>query len=260
MGKKFIDKVVWISGAAQGIGRGIAEYFSEEGASVVLADVKQEAGKNLAEMIRNRDGKALFSLCDVSDEDSIKRSISDAYISFGRLDILVNNAGVNIIKCLHEYTSSEWDWQMGINVKAIFLGFKYAYPYLKKQECSYIVNLASVSSFVAQAKTPGYIASKGAVLMLTKSIAVDYAAEGIRCNAVCPGITDTPLLREHMGTEELLTQRLKRVPSGKILLPSDIAKTVGYLSCEDSVGVTGTSIIIDGGYLATAEWEGGKSI
>ena len=191
--------------------------------------------------------------------DSIKKSISGAYESFGSLDILVNNAGVNIIKNLHEYSSSEWDWQMGINVKAIFLTFKYAYPYLRQQECSYIVNIGSVSSFVAQAKTPGYIASKGAVLMLTKSIAVDYATEGIRCNAVCPGITDTPLLREHMGNEESLHERLKRVPSGRILSPLDIAKTVAYLSCEDSSGVTGTSILIDGGYLATAEWEGGPS-
>ena len=256
---KFKDKVVWISGAAQGIGRGIAEYFAGEGAAIVLADIKKDAGEELAAMIRSRHGKAMFSLCDVNDEGSIEKSISDTYASFGRLDILVNNAGVNIIKSLHEYSSTEWDWQMGINVKAIFLTFKYAYPYLRQQECSYVVNLGSVSSFVAQAKTPGYIASKGAVLMLTKSIAVDYAAEGIRCNAVCPGITDTPLLREHMGTEELLTERLKRVPSGKILTPSDIAKTVGYLSCEDSVGVTGTSILIDGGYLATAEWEGGPS-
>ena len=117
--------------------------------------------------------------------------------------------------------------------------------------------MGSVSSFVAQAKTPGYIASKGGVLMLTKSIAIDYAAEGIRCNAVCPGITDTSLLREHIGSEEHLEERLKRVPSGRILSPRDIAKTVAYLSCEDSNGVTGTSILIDGGYLAAAEWEGG---
>ena len=257
MGEKFNDKIIWISGASQGIGRGIAEYFANENAVVIIADVKQDVGEQLVAMIRRRGGKAVFSLCDVNDEISIKKSISDAYDLLGRLDIVVNNAGVNIIKNLHEYSSAEWDWQMGVNVKAIFLSFKYAYPFLKKQEHSYIVNLASVSSFVAQAKTPGYIASKGAVLMLTKSIAVDYAAEGIRCNAVCPGITDTPLLREHVGTEELLAQRLKRVPSGKILSPSDIAKTVGYLSCEDSVGVTGTSILIDGGYLATAEWDGG---
>ena len=259
MGKRFDGKVVWISGAAQGIGRGIAEYFAGEGAAVALADIKKEAGEELAVLIENRGGKAAFFLCDVNDEDSIKKSLSGAYESFGSLDILVNNAGVNIIKNLHEYSSSEWDWQMGINVKAIFLTFKYAYPFLRQQECSYIVNMGSVSSFVAQAKTPGYIASKGAVLMLTKSIAIDYAAEGIRCNAVCPGITDTPLLREHMGNEESLQERLKRVPSGRILSPLDIAKTVAYLSCEDSSGVTGTSILIDGGYLATAEWEGGPS-
>jgi NAD(P)-dependent dehydrogenase (short-subunit alcohol dehydrogenase family) len=93
--------------------------------------------------------------------------------------------------------------------------------------------------------------------MLTKSIAVDYAADGIRCNAVCPGITDTPMLKEHMGNDELLQERLQRVPGGRILNPLDIARTVAYLSCDDSNGITGTSILIDGGYLATAEWQGG---
>lgn len=257
---KFTDKVVWISGAAQGIGRGIAEYFADEGAIVALADIKEVAGKELATQIKSRGGKATFFLCDVSEEEAVKKAISNAADSLGGLHILINNAGVNIIKNLHEYSGAEWDWQMGINLKAIFLTFKYAYPYLKQQQSSYIVNIGSVSSFVGQAKTPGYIASKGAVLMLTKSIAIDYAEDGIRCNAVCPGITDTSLLREHMGSEELLKKRLKRVPSGRILSPRDIAKTVAYLSCEDSNGITGTSILIDGGYLATAEWEGKPSI
>ncbi len=259
MNERFIGKVVWISGASQGIGRGIAEYFAEDGAAVALADIKEEAGKELVTLIRNKGGKAEFFLCDVNNEASIKKSLSDTIECFGSLHILINNAGVNIVKDLHEYSSEEWDWQMGINLKAIFLSFKYAYPYLREQEASYIVNMGSVSSFVAQAKTPGYIASKGAVLMLTKSIAIDYAAEGIRCNAVCPGITDTPMLREHMGNNELLQERLQRVPSGRILSPRDIAKTVAYLCCDDSSGVTGTSILIDGGYLATAEWKGGLS-
>ena len=259
MGEKFKGKVVWISGAAQGIGRGIAEYFAEEGASVALADIKKEAGEELASLIESKGGKAAFFLCDVNQEDDVKKAISDTVALFGSLHILINNAGVNIIKNLHEYTGKEWDWQMGINLKAIFLTFKYAYSYLRQQQQSYIINMGSVSSFVAQAKTPGYIASKAGVLGLTKSIAIDYASEGIRCNAVCPGITDTSLLREHVGSEEQLRERLKRVPSGQMLSPGDIAKTVGYLSCEDSVGVTGTSILIDGGYLATAEWKGGPS-
>ena len=258
MKKRFTGKVAWITGASQGIGRGIAQYFADEGASVALADIKEEAGEEIAALIRAGGGQAEFFLCNVNNENSVKEAVHRIVSRFGGLHILVNNAAVNIIKNLHEYTSEEWDWQMGINLKAIFLTFKYAYPYLTQQQFSYVVNMGSVSSFVAQAKTPGYIASKGAVLMLTKSIAIDYAAEGIRCNAVCPGITDTPLLREHMGDDQRLKERLQRVPGGRILTPLDIAKTVAYLSCEDSNGVTGTSIIIDGGYLAAAEWKGGN--
>lgn len=257
---KFTNKVVWISGAAQGIGRGIAEHFAHEGAAVALVDVQEEAGKELAATIQGRGGLAAFILCDVQNEESVKKSIYDTVALFGGLHIIVNNAAINIIKNLHEVSSKEWDLQMGINLKSIFLSFKYAYPVLRQQHSGYIVNIGSVSSFVGQARTPGYIASKGAVLMLTKSIAVDYAADGIRCNAVCPGITDTPLLREHMGSEESLQERLQRVPGGRILQPKDIARTVAYLSCDDSDGITGTSILIDGGYLATAEWKGGHTI
>lgn len=260
MGGKFTGKVVWISGAAQGIGRGIAEYFAEQGAAIALVDIQEKAGSQLAAEITARGGVAAFFLCDVGQEAAVEKCIKDTVTRFGSLHIVVNNAAINIIKSLHEVSSEEWDLQMGINLKAIFLSFKYAYQYFRQQQKGYIVNMGSVSSFVAQARTPGYIASKGAVLMLTKSIAIDYAAEGIRCNAVCPGITDTPLLREHMGSQELLQQRLQRVPGGRILQPQDIARAVAYLSCEDSDGITGTSLLIDGGYLATAEWKGGPAI
>jgi len=121
-----------------------------------------------------------------------------------------------------------------------------------------MVNVGSISSFTAQGNTPAYATSKAAVLHLTKSIAVDYAAYGLRCNCVCPGITDTPLLRHHLNAtsdpEGVLRQRLQRVPTGVILRPADIARTALYLACEDSSGVTGTSVLIDGGYLAPAEW------
>ncbi len=254
--QRFTDKVIWVSGAAQGIGRGIAEYFADEGAKVALIDINEEAGIELAAAIQNRGGKAQFILCDLSNEEAIKNSISKTVDYFGDIHILVNNAAVIGIKMLHEFSSEEWDQQMSINLKAYFLSFKYAYPYLKQHESSYVVNMGSVNSFVGQAKTPVYIASKGAVIMLTKSIAIDYADEGIRCNAVCPGITDTPLLRIHMGNNEgLLQDRLQRVPTGRILTPKEIAGTVAYLCCDDSAGVTGTSIIVDGGYLATAEWK-----
>ena len=115
-----------------------------------------------------------------------------------------------------------------------------------------------MASFVGQGSTPAYTASKGAVLMLSKSIALDYAADGLRCNCVCPGITDTPMLREHLNMnpdpEAALRQRLRRVPMGVALSPDDIARAVLYFACEDSAGVTGTSLVVDGGYLAAAEW------
>lgn len=255
--RRFSNQTVWVSGAAQGIGRGIAEYFANEGAQVAVVDINCEVGNNVAEFIRSRNGKATFIDCDLNKENSIRSSIEQTVEYFGGLHILINNAAVNLVNPLHLCTSEEWDWLMGINLKASFLSFKYAYPFLKKNKASYVVNIGSISSFTGQSKTPAYIASKGAVLMLTKSIAIDYAADGIRCNAVCPGLTDTPLLREHMGNEELISQRLHRVPAGRMMTPKDIASTVAYLSCEDSAGVTGTSIIVDGGYLATAEWDGG---
>lgn len=259
MQKRFSNKTVWVSGAAQGIGKSIADYFAEEGASVAVIDIKEKEGRESVECIKAKGGTAAFFFCDLNVEASIKQSIADTVALFGGLHIVVNNGAINIIKDLHEYSSEEWDHQLNINLKAIFLSFKYSYPHLKKNNASCIVNIGSVSSFVGQAKTPGYIAAKGAVMMLTKSIAIDYAADGIRCNTVCPGITDTPMLREHMGTEADITQRLHRVPAGRILHPREIASSVAYLCSDDSSGITGTSLIIDGGYLATAEWNGGLS-
>ncbi|WP_152266707.1 SDR family NAD(P)-dependent oxidoreductase [Agriterribacter humi] len=256
MSQRFTNKVVWVSGAAQGIGRGIAEYFAEAGAKVALIDIKKKEGSEVAESIRSGGGIAEFFFCDLNVEESIHSSIENTVKFFGDLHILVNNGAVNFVKDLHEYSSEEWDWQMSVNLKAIFLSFKYAYAHLRKHASSHIVNIGSVSSFVGQAKTPGYIAAKGAVIMLTKSIAIDYASEGIRCNAVCPGITDTPMLRAHMGNDVDIQERLQRVPGGRMLKPKEIAGSVAYLCCDDSAGVTGISLIVDGGYLATAEWKG----
>ena len=148
---------------------------------------------------------------------------------------------------------------MDTNVKSIFFSIKHGIAHLKKNSRSYVVNIGSVGSFIGQSSTPAYTASKGAVLMLSKSIALDYAADGLRCNCVCPGITDTPMLREHLNMtvdpEAALQSRLRRVPLGVPLTPNDIAKAVLYFSCEDSVGVTGTSLVVDGGYLTAAEWQ-----
>jgi NAD(P)-dependent dehydrogenase (short-subunit alcohol dehydrogenase family) len=148
---------------------------------------------------------------------------------------------------------------MAVNVKSMFFATKHAMPHLRRGGRSCIVNVGSISSFVGQARTPVYTTTKHAIVGLTKSIALDYAAEGIRCNCVCPGITDTPMLREHLNVlpdpEAALAARLRRVPMGVPLTPHDVAKTILFLSCEDSSGITGTALIIDAGYLTAAEWE-----
>lgn len=256
---KLKGKVAWISGSTKGIGEGTAKLFAEEGASVVVLGRSIDYGKRVVSEIRDNEGEAIYIKCDVTNKKELKNSIEETVATFGGLDILINNAGVVDVKKLHEYSEDEWDNVMNVNVKSMFLAFKYAFPYLKENEKSYVVNLGSISSFVGQDSTPVYTTSKGAVLQLSKSIGLDYAKYGIRCNCVCPGITKTPMLEEHINEhsdpEGHLEERLRRVPLGRILTPEDIAKSILFLSCEDSSGITGTELIVDGGYLAAAEWD-----
>ncbi len=256
---KLDGKTAWVSGAAMGIGQGVAKYLAEQGAAVAVIDIAAEEGRRVEEEIKQSGGKAKFIQCDVSDDASVAASIAETVDAFGNLHILVNNAGMQHVAKLHEFDEATWDRQMGINVKSVFLSFRHAYPHLKKHDHSYIVNMGSISCFIGQPKTPVYLASKGAMLQLTKAIALDYASDGIRCNCICPGITDSHMLRKHLNAEPdpegHLAMRLRRVPLGDILTPRDIAKSVLYFACEDSVGITGTSLVIDGGYIATAEWD-----
>jgi NAD(P)-dependent dehydrogenase (short-subunit alcohol dehydrogenase family) len=257
-------QTAWISGGASGIGEATAGVFASEGASVAIIDVQQERGLRLEQTIRLQGGDGLFIHCDVSSEDQIRSSIDRTVSRFGGLQIVVNCAGVVDVKPLHEYTEAEWDRLMAVNVRSIFFSVKHALPHLRKRPPGYVVNLGSISSFVGQAGTPAYTASKAAVLGLSRSIALDHAADGVRCNCVCPGITDTPMLRHHLESggraAEVLNHRLRRVPLGKALTAEDIARAVLYFSCEDSAGITGTSLVIDGGYLAAAEWESPRVI
>jgi NAD(P)-dependent dehydrogenase (short-subunit alcohol dehydrogenase family) len=257
--QRLAGKVAWISGATSGIGAAAARLFAEEGARVALIGRRVEASEALAREINDSGGEAMAIACDVSSEQELRDSIDQTASRFGGLHIVVNNAGMVQVKPLHECTASDWDLVMGVNVKSMFLATRYALPHLRRNRRGYIVNVGSISSFVGQAGTPIYTTSKHAVLGLTRSIALDYAVDGIRCNCVCPGITDTPMLREHLDTtpdpEATLAGRLKRVAMGVALTPLDVAKSLLYFSCEDSSGITGTSLTIDCGYLAAAEWE-----
>ena len=257
--KRLEGQIAWISGGASGMGEATAQLFAEEGAKVAVVDIQTERGQKLVEGITANGGEAIFHECDVAQEDAVRQSIEKTVAHFGGLQIIVNCAGVVHVVSLHEYSEEEWDQLMGVNVKSIFFSIKHGHPHLTKSQRSYMVNIGSVGSFIGQALTPAYITSKHAVLGLSRSIALDYAAEGLRCNCVCPGITDTPMLRYHLSTtpdpEATLANRLSRVPTGVVITPMDIARAVRYLSCEDSAGVTGTSLVVDGAYITPAEWE-----
>jgi len=259
MSGRLDGQVAWISGGASGIGAATARLFASEGASVEIADVRHEDADQLVDEINSSGGNAAYLFCDVSNSDLVHKSIESAVNQFGGLNIVVNCAGIVHVGLLHDYAEDDWDRLMGVNVKSIFFSLKHAFPHLRRIDRSFMVNVGSISSHVGQRSTPAYTTSKGAVLSLTQSIALDYAAIGLRCNCVSPGITDTPMLRKHLNTtpdsEETLRQRVRRVPINRAMHPDDIARTILYLSCEDSAGVNGTSIVVDGGYLAAAEWD-----
>jgi len=254
----FENRVAIVTGAASGIGLAIANRFAAEGAAVVAVDIDDANGNAAANAIRAQGGKCEFVSADVSCEDEVVRAIGVAGEKGGGIDYLVNNAGIVLVKSIEECTVKEWDRVMAVNVRSVFLTTKHALPWLKRSPAPAIVNLGSVSSFVGQANTPAYVASKGAVAMLSKTMALDLARFGIRVNCICPGITDTPMLRFHISKspdpEKTVHDRLNRVPLARMLTGGDIASATLYLCGPGSSGITGTTLLVDGGYLAAAEW------
>jgi len=255
---KLADRVAIVTGAAQGIGLGIAQVFAKEGAVVVLADVKTDEGEAAAAQIRSDGGRASFCAADVRNESQVRALVVGCVDEHQRLDIVVNNAGTAVVSTIEESTVEEWDDLMAINVRSVFLTAKHAVPHMRRQKSGCFLNLGSVSSFVGQQGTPCYCASKGAVLMLTKSLALDYGPDGIRANCLCPGITDTPLFRFHVGhapdPDALVRERLQRVPTGDMLYPQDMGQAAAFLCSNEARGITGASLVVDGGYLACAEF------
>jgi len=257
---RLAGRVAWVSGATSGIGEAVAELFAREGAKVALVGRRVELGQKIANRInRKTPGAAIALGCDVSKESDVQASIAATVKKFGRLDLLINNAGMVEVLDLHKYTEAQWDRVINVNVKSMFFAFKHAFPHLRKAKRGYVVNVGSISSFVGQARTPVYTTSKHAILGLTRSIALDYAVHGVRCNCICPGITETPMLWEHLNVrpdpQAALAERLRRVPMGVSLSPLDVAKSILFFSCEDSAGVT-----IDCGYLTAAEWTSDKTL
>jgi NAD(P)-dependent dehydrogenase (short-subunit alcohol dehydrogenase family) len=252
-------RVALVTGAASGIGAAIAELFAEEGAAVAVVDRDGAGAEAVAKAIHAARGRAIAIRADAADEDEVRAAIECTVDTFGGLNHLVCNAGIVSVAPLEETSVADWDRVLAVNLRSVFVAAKHAVPELARTGDGTIVTLGSVSSLVAQGDTPAYVASKGAVLMLTKALALDLASRGIRCNCLCPGITDTPLFRYHVSRafdpEGVLRARRRRVPLGRFLTPRDLARAALYLSSPDSDGVTGTAHVVDAGYLAAAEWE-----
>jgi NAD(P)-dependent dehydrogenase (short-subunit alcohol dehydrogenase family) len=255
---KLAGKVAIVTGAAGGIGRASALRFSLEGAKVTAIDLHAEPLAETVQLARRQGGEVVAEVIDVGKEAQIQGAVDRTAARWGRLDILFNNAGIVMVKPLETMTEEEWDRLMSVNLKAVFFGCKHAVPHMRRSGGGAILNTGSIGSFTGQLGTPAYIASKGAVALFTKSLALDYGRDGIRVNCICPGITDTPMLREHMGYgeggERNIRTRLARVPLGTILSPDDVARAALYLVSDDSGGITGITHIVDGGLLAAAEY------
>jgi NAD(P)-dependent dehydrogenase (short-subunit alcohol dehydrogenase family) len=255
---KLTGKVAIVTGGASGIGRASALLFASEGARVTAVDIHADRSAETFSESGKQPSEVVFEKVDIRDEAQVEAVIKRTVVRWGRLDILFNNAGVVLVKPIEETTEADWDHLMSVNLKGMFFGCKHAIPYMRRSGGGAILNTGSIGSFVGQLNTPAYIASKGAVALFTKSLALDCGRDGIRVNCLCPGITDTPMLREHMGYgeegERNIRQRLARVPLGKILDPGQVARAALYLVSDDSVGVTGITHVVDGGLLAAAEY------
>lgn len=244
------DKVAVITGASGGIGRETCLLFAEQGAKIVAVDINEEDGVKTIRKIGDNTGQALFIKSDVSKAADCKKMIDAAIEHYGKLDILFNNAGIMHSKDDDSVNTEEdvFDLTYSINVKGVFLGCKFGIPALRKSGGGVIINTAS---FVAKlgAATPqiAYTASKGAVLALTRELAVIHARENIRVNALCPGPLKTELLMKFLDTEEKKQRRLVHIPMGRFGLAKEMAQAALYLASDESTFVTGTEFMVDGG-------------
>jgi len=243
-------KVALISGGARGMGAEEAKLFAGEGARVVIGDVLEAEGRQTEAEINETGGDCLFVSLDVTDESQWENAVSEAVARFGRLDILVNNAGIARVSSVEDTSEAEWDLVMGINAKGVFLGTKAAIPAMRKAGGGSIVNISSIAGLVG-GRTTAYAASKGAVRLLTKSTAIQYATEGIRANSVHPGVIESPMtLPIMLDTQEGRDQSAARHPLGRIGQPADIAYGVLFLASDESSFMTGSELVIDGGLTA----------
>ncbi len=259
---EFEGKVALVTGGALGIGRGIVQGFADAGAGVGIADVNRAAAEELAAAIRAAGGRAVATIGDVSQGADAARMVAETVAALGRLDVLVNNAGIQPMDWyfrVEEMPEEAWDRIIGVNLKGAFLMSKHAIPAIRAAGGGAIVHIASVQGLQSMPGVPAYAASKGGLLSLTRNMALDYAPEGIRVTAICPGTIDSEMVRTSARAEGGdIEANLRRYgafhPVGRIGRPEDIANAVLFLASDKASFITGEYLCVDGGFMAQGAW------
>lgn len=235
------DKAALITGAGSGIGRAIALEFAREGARLLLAELDEESGKAVAEVVEAAGGEARFQPCDVAKEADVKQAIEAAVEAFGKLDIMVNNAGV---------AQKDWDTTIAVNLSGVYYGCRLAAEQMAQQGSGVIVNMASMLGIIGIGMEDPYVAAKHGVVGLTKNFAIMYGPRGVRVNCICPGWIETPMTAVIQSAEAIRQQLEEQTPLRRMGKPEEIAKAALFLACDESSFVTGTPLIVDGGWTA----------
>jgi NAD(P)-dependent dehydrogenase (short-subunit alcohol dehydrogenase family) len=251
---RFLERVTVITGGSLGIGRAAARAFGREGAHVVIVDVNAEQGEAGVQEIRSAGGEAIFIGADISVEDEVRAMVDRVVNHWDRLDVLVNNAGVYIQGDAEETSAIDWNHILAVNLTGPFLCTKYAAPVMMQSGGGVIINVASEAGLVGIKGQVAYNVSKGGLIALTRSCAVDFASHGIRVNSVCPGTTNTPLVEEAVNRAEDPVEARRRLeevrPLNRLGTPEEIAAAIVFLATDEAAYATGLIFGMDGGYTA----------
>lgn len=237
-------KVAIVTGGSSGIGKAISEKLAWEGAEVVIADLDEEQGLELAEEIG-----ANFKNCDVSDKDSVENVVQETVEEHGKLDIIVNNAGIGSTNSIEDMDQEEWDKVLSVDLDGVMYGTKAAIPHLKETE-GVVLNTASIYGLVGDVGSTAYNAAKGGVVNFTRSVANDLAQHNVRVNSICPGFVDTALTDEALNDEEFREHVIGNTPMGRVAEPEEIAEVAVFLVSDQASYVTGVNMPVDGGWTS----------